>query len=65
MPRTLLSIAMILGAILLPLASHSEPLTELQSLKLEVPTSDMMFPPGTERMRSTTTASLVIRLTMC
>jgi mono/diheme cytochrome c family protein len=47
MPRTLLPIAMILGAILLPLAGHLEPLTELQSLKLEVPTSDTKFPTGT------------------
>jgi hypothetical protein len=47
MPRTLLPIAMILGATLLPLAGHPEPLTELKSLKLEVPTSDTKFPTGT------------------
>jgi hypothetical protein len=49
MPRTLLSV-LILGSALLPLAGHSEPLTELKSLKLEVPTSDMMFPasPGSD-----------------
>jgi hypothetical protein len=47
MLSTPLPTAIILGTILLPLASHPEPLTELQSLKLEVPTSDMMFPPGT------------------
>ena len=44
---TPLPTAIILGTILLPLAGHPEPLTELKSLKLEVPTSDMMFPPGT------------------
>jgi hypothetical protein len=47
MPRTLLPIAMILGATLLPLAGHPEPLTELKSLKLEVPTIDTKFPTGT------------------
>jgi hypothetical protein len=45
MPRTLLSV-LILGSALLPLAGHSEPLAELKSLKLDVPTSDMMFPAG-------------------
>ena len=46
MLSTPLPTAIILGTILLPLAGHPEPLTELKSLKLEVPTSDMMFPPG-------------------
>jgi hypothetical protein len=46
MPRTLLSAVLILGSALLPLAGHSEPLSELKSLKLDVPTSDMMFPAG-------------------
>jgi hypothetical protein len=46
MRRTLLPFAMIMGAILLPLASRAEPLTELKSLKLETPASDMMFPAG-------------------
>jgi hypothetical protein len=47
MPRTLLlPMAMILGTVLLPRAGHTEPLTELKSLKLEVPTSDVMFPAG-------------------
>jgi hypothetical protein len=44
--RILLPAAMTWGAILLPLAGHTEPLTELKSLKLEVPTSDMMLPAG-------------------
>jgi hypothetical protein len=46
MLRTLLPTAVIMGATLLPLAAYGEPLTELKSLKLEVPSSDMMFPPG-------------------
>ena len=46
MLRTLLPTAAIMGATLLPLAGYGAPLTELKSLKLEVPTSDMMFPPG-------------------
>jgi hypothetical protein len=44
--RILLPTALISGAILLPLAGHTEPLTDLKSLKLEVPTSDMMLPAG-------------------
>jgi hypothetical protein len=44
--RILLPTAIISGAMLLSLAGHAEPLTELKSLKLEVPTSDMMLPAG-------------------
>ena len=44
--RFLLPIAMISGAMLLPFTGHAEPLTELKSLKLEVPTSDMVLPDG-------------------
>jgi mono/diheme cytochrome c family protein len=46
MPRALLSSVLILGAALLPLIASAEPLSELKSVKLEVPTSDMMFPAG-------------------
>ena len=44
--RILLPTVMISGAILLPLTGHTQPLTELKSLKLEVPTSDMLLPAG-------------------
>jgi hypothetical protein len=46
MLRTPLPTAMILGTLLLALPGQSKPLTELKSLKLDVPTSNMMFPPG-------------------
>jgi hypothetical protein len=46
MPCTHLSTVLILGASLLPLTAHAGPLTELKSVKLEVPASDMMFPAG-------------------
>src|ERR1700745_941371 len=44
--RILLPTALISGAILLPLAGHTEPFTDLKSLKLEVPTSDRILPAG-------------------
>jgi hypothetical protein len=46
MLRTLLTIAMISGATMLPLAGHAAPLDELRSLKLDVPISATMFPAG-------------------
>lgn len=46
MSRKLLSAVLILGSALLPFTAHAEPLTELKSLRLDVPTSDMMFPVG-------------------
>ena len=46
MPRILLTTGAICGIILLPLAGHAAPLTALKSLKLDVPTSDAMVPPG-------------------
>jgi hypothetical protein len=46
MSRILVPTAMISVAMFLPFVGHSEPLTALKSLKLEVPTSDMMLPAG-------------------
>ena len=45
MLRTLFTIAMF-NVAMLPLAGLAAPLAELKSLKLEVPTSNMMFPAG-------------------
>jgi hypothetical protein len=44
--RVLLPTAVISSAMLLPVTSRTEPLTELKSLNLEVPTSNMMLPAG-------------------
>jgi mono/diheme cytochrome c family protein len=54
MPRTLLVFMVVLGAILLPLSGQAEPLAELKPLKLDIPTSDMMFPagPGSDAINS-------------
>jgi cytochrome c5 len=41
-----LAAAAVCGVVLLPLAGHAAPLTTLKSLKLDVPTSDAMVPPG-------------------
>jgi cytochrome c5 len=46
MPRILLAAAAICGVVLPLLAGHAAPLTELKSLKLDVPTSDATVPPG-------------------
>jgi mono/diheme cytochrome c family protein len=45
MLRALLPAALVLVAIP-PLAGRAEPLEQLKSVKLQVPTSDVMFPPG-------------------
>jgi hypothetical protein len=46
MPRFLLATATFCGLVLPALAGHAAPLTELKSLKLNVPTSDATVPPG-------------------
>jgi hypothetical protein len=46
MLRVLRPAVMVLCAMLPPLAGQAEPLDELRSLKLQVPTSDMAFPGG-------------------
>jgi len=48
MLRAVLPIAAVLGLVLLPHAGQAAPITTLKSLKLDVPTSDAMFPavPG-------------------
>jgi hypothetical protein len=44
--HVLLPTAVISSAMLLPATGRTEPLTELKSLNIEVPTSNMMLPAG-------------------
>jgi hypothetical protein len=46
MLRAVLPTVVVLGFALLPHPGQSETITKLKSLKLDVPTSDAMFPPG-------------------
>jgi hypothetical protein len=46
MLRAVLPMVTVLGLALLPHAGQSETITTLKSLKLDVPTSDTMFPAG-------------------
>ena len=46
MPRAVLPMVAALGLVLLPHAGQAAAITTLKSLKLDVPTSDTMFPAG-------------------
>jgi hypothetical protein len=46
MLRTVLTTVAVLGLVLLPHPSQAAAITTLKSLKLDVPTSDAMFPAG-------------------
>ena len=65
MLRAVLPMVAVLGLGLLPHPGQAATITTLKSLKLDVPTSDAMFPAVRVRMRSTTTASPATRPTTC
>jgi hypothetical protein len=46
MLRSVLTIAAVLGLVLLPHSGQAATITTLKSPKLDIPTSDAMFPPG-------------------
>jgi hypothetical protein len=46
MLRAVLPMIAVLGLVLLPLSGQAATITTLKSLKLDVPTSDTMFPAG-------------------
>jgi cytochrome c5 len=46
MLRTVLPVVAVLGLVLLPSSGQAAAITKLKSLKLNVPTSDTMFPAG-------------------
>jgi cytochrome c5 len=54
MLRAVLPMAAVLGLVLLPRAGQAAAITTLKSLKLDVPTSDAMFPasPGSDAINN-------------
>ena len=46
MMRAVLPMVAVIGLVLLPHAGRAATITTLKSLKLDVPTSDTMFPAG-------------------
>ena len=65
MLRAVLPMVAVLSLVLLPHPGQVATITTLKSLKLDVPTSDAMFPAGPGSTRSTTTASPATRPTTC